>query len=117
MELGIWGGQSRWSLLSRVTEERAGHTENLGHLQWLQSPAEHPQLGDNEVSRKGQELGITRWQEKTFKGNSYAWYLDFSNRGVYTCIKICQIVYSPWVCKVSDAESTHTHTHTHTHAL
>ena len=72
------------------------------------------QLGDNEVSRKGQESEITRWQEKTFKGNSYAWYLEFSNRGVYTCIKICQIVYSPWGCKVSDAESTHTHTHTHT---
>ena len=29
------------------------------------------QLGDNEVSRKGQESEITRWQEKTFKGNSY----------------------------------------------
>ena len=114
MELGIWGGQSRWSLLSRVTEESAGHTENVGRLHWLPSSLQlniH-QLGDNEVSRKGQELGIIRWQEKTLKGNSYACYLDFSNTGVYAYMKICQIVYSPWGCKVSDIMSARTHTHT-----
>lgn len=42
---------------------------------------------------------MTKGNEETFRGDSYVCYLDLGNflTGVYTYIKICQIVYFKYV--------------------
>lgn len=70
------------------------HTENLGRsLNWLHSSLQliTDQIGDGGISRKGQGLGITKGQEKTFRSDSYVFYFDFDNfpTGVDPYSKIC----------------------------
>lgn len=60
--------------------ERSDRGESGTHGE-LGAPARAPlhQLGDRGVSRKRQESGITKGQEKTSRGNGYVYYLDFGN--------------------------------------